>query len=380
MIMPLASRADKVTQVQWGLEDFRQRFGRRGRGHVAAGDRGGRRDARGAGRGRREVHHPGALAGARACGGWAPRRGTRWASAIDPSRAYLWRGPRDLSLAALLLRWAHLARDRLRGAAREQRADGGAASAPPSPRRAPGRSWCTARPTANPSATTAASARWRWPPRCARSGADPHDRGHQLRRRSWRPIRPRTRRRSARGPPGRAPTASSAGGRTAAAASRPDSQQRWRAPLRDTLDWLREQTDAFYEARAGAYLKDVWAARDDYGAVVLDRTPRAARRVLGRPPGGARSTADARLQARRLLELQRNRMLMYTSCGWFFDEISGLEPVQILKYAAIVMQYLRDLGGGRTWSPSSSAGWRRRPATWPTTPTAPRSIAGWSRR
>ena len=125
---------------------------------------------------------------------------------------------------------------------------------------------------------------------------------------------------------------------------RPDSQQRWRGPLRTTLDWLRDQTDSFYEARAGAYLKDVWAARDDYGAIVLDRDPRRLEAFLASHQA-VPLDADALLSTRRLLELQRNRMLMYTSCGWFFDEISGLEPVQILKYAAIVMQYLRDLGG-----------------------------------
>src|SRR4029453_18154629 len=50
---------------------------------------------------------------------------------------------------------------------------------------------------------------------------------------------------------------------------------------------------------------------------------------------------------RRLLELERNRLLMYTSCGWFFDEISAIEPVQILRYAAMALQYMNDLGGGR---------------------------------
>ncbi len=62
----------------------------------------------------------------------------------------------------------------------------------------------------------------------------------------------------------------------------------------------------------------------------------------------ARAPLDepAQVEARRLLELQRNRLLMYTSCGWFFDELSGLEPVQILRYAALVMQYARELGGG----------------------------------
>ena len=88
----------------------------------------------------------------------------------------------------------------------------------------------------------------------------------------------------------------------------------------------------------------MWAARDDYGAIVLDRDPRRLEAFLASHQA-VPLDADARLSTRRLLELQRNRMLMYTSCGWFFDEISGLEPVQILKYAAIVMQYLRDLGG-----------------------------------
>ena len=52
------------------------------------------------------------------------------------------------------------------------------------------------------------------------------------------------------------------------------------------------------------------------------------------------------METRRLLEMERNRLLMYTSCGWFFDEISALEPTQILKYAAMALQYLSDLGGG----------------------------------
>jgi hypothetical protein len=55
----------------------------------------------------------------------------------------------------------------------------------------------------------------------------------------------------------------------------------------------------------------------------------------------------ARLEVRRLLELERNRLLMYTSCGWFFDELSAIEPVQILRYAAMALQYLADLGGPR---------------------------------
>src|SRR5439155_221479 len=111
-------------------------------------------------------------------------------------------------------------------------------------------------------------------------------------------------------------------------------------------DWLRDQIDPFFEARASSYLKDPWAARDAYIAVLLDRRPDRLDEFFA---AHARATLDdaGRVEVRRLLELQRNRMLMYTSCGWFFDEISGIEAVQILRYAAMALQCLNDLGGGR---------------------------------
>ena len=127
--------------------------------------------------------------------------------------------------------------------------------------------------------------------------------------------------------------------------TRADWQQRWRGPLREALDWLRDQVDAFYEARASAFLKDPWEARDAYIEVILDRSPEGLATWLARH---RRILLDAvaQVETRRLLEMERNRLLMYTSCGWFFDEISALEPTQILKYAAIALQHLRDLGGG----------------------------------
>jgi alpha-amylase/alpha-mannosidase (GH57 family) len=123
-----------------------------------------------------------------------------------------------------------------------------------------------------------------------------------------------------------------------------ETHQRWRAPLRDALDWLRDHVDRFYEARGAALLKAPWAARDDYIEVVLDRSPAALADFLARHQRDPLDP-DSVVEARRLLEMQRNRMLMYTSCGWFFDELSALEPVQILRYAAMALQLLRDLGG-----------------------------------
>ncbi len=120
--------------------------------------------------------------------------------------------------------------------------------------------------------------------------------------------------------------------------------QGWRGPLRETLDWLADAVDSLYEARAAAVLKDPWAARDAYVTVILDRGPASVDAYLERH---ALRPLDAagRVLALRCLELQRHRLLMYTSCGWFFDEISGIETVQVLRYAARVLQLARALGG-----------------------------------
>ena len=126
--------------------------------------------------------------------------------------------------------------------------------------------------------------------------------------------------------------------------TRADWHQRWRAPLRESLDWLRDHIDAFYESRASALLKSPWEARDAYIDVILDRSRDGLATWLARHRRVLLDAA-AQVETRRLLEMERNRLLMYTSCGWFFDDISALEPTQILKYAAMALQYLRDLGG-----------------------------------
>jgi hypothetical protein len=127
---------------------------------------------------------------------------------------------------------------------------------------------------------------------------------------------------------------------------RADTHQRWRQPLREALDWLRDQIDVFYEARASSHLKDPWEARDAYVEVILDRHPQRLGAWLARHQRMPLDSA-AQVEARRLMEMERNRLLMYASCGWFFDEISSIEPVQTLKYAAMAIQYLGDLGGGQ---------------------------------
>ncbi|MGH7377761.1 MAG: DUF3536 domain-containing protein, partial [Candidatus Methylomirabilales bacterium] len=120
----------------------------------------------------------------------------------------------------------------------------------------------------------------------------------------------------------------------------PGWHQRWRGPLREALDWLRDALDALYEEKGAALLRDPWAARDEYIQVLLDRSREQVEAFLGRHAKRALSPSEC-VEARMLLELQRHRLLMYTSCGWFFDEISGLETVLILKQAARALHVAR---------------------------------------
>ena len=120
--------------------------------------------------------------------------------------------------------------------------------------------------------------------------------------------------------------------------------QAWREPLREALDWLRDAVADLWPARAGRLLSDPWMARDAYIEVVLDRSSGNVDRFLSAHGAGSLSP-DQQTQALELLELQRHAMLMYTSCGWFFDELSGLETVQVIQYAGRVVQLARDAMG-----------------------------------
>ncbi|MFY9550798.1 MAG: DUF3536 domain-containing protein [Thermoanaerobaculia bacterium] len=124
----------------------------------------------------------------------------------------------------------------------------------------------------------------------------------------------------------------------------PGWNQAWRAPLREALDALRDALAPLYEERAGALLTDPWAARDDYVRVILDRSPESARRFL-REHARRELTEAQRIEAWKLLELQRHAQLMYTSCGWFFDDIGGIEARQILAYAGRALQLARETLG-----------------------------------
>ncbi len=117
----------------------------------------------------------------------------------------------------------------------------------------------------------------------------------------------------------------------------PGWNQKWRKPLRDALDYLRDELVVLFEQEGAKYFDNVWEVRNNYINVILDRNEINVKKFQHdnfKPD----LSDEQKVHAMELLEIQRQALLMYTSCGWFFSEISGIETVQIMKYAARAMQ------------------------------------------
>jgi alpha-amylase/alpha-mannosidase (GH57 family) len=121
----------------------------------------------------------------------------------------------------------------------------------------------------------------------------------------------------------------------------PGWNQAWRDPLRIALNYLRDDAVLKFETAAGELLRDPWAARNDYVAVLLDE--KARDQFLQRHALRPLSEAEQR-RAIELLEMQHSALLMFTSCGWFFSDIAGIETIQVLRYAARVIDLQTQLG------------------------------------
>lgn len=120
--------------------------------------------------------------------------------------------------------------------------------------------------------------------------------------------------------------------------------QKWRRPLRDSLDWLRDQLITIYQETGSKFFRDPWLARNEYIQVLRDRSQDNVENFLLRHQLTKLSSSE-KIDALRLLEMQRHALLMYTSCGWFFEEISRPEGVQILRYASRALELAGEVAG-----------------------------------
>ena len=120
--------------------------------------------------------------------------------------------------------------------------------------------------------------------------------------------------------------------------------QKWRRPLRDSLNWLRDELLKLYVTAGRKLFNDPRQAREDYIQVILDRSPEKTELFLQKHQIHP-LTSTEKIDALRLLEMQRHSLLMFTSCGWFFEEISRPEGVQILRYASRAMELAAEVTG-----------------------------------
>src|SRR5499426_2982858 len=120
--------------------------------------------------------------------------------------------------------------------------------------------------------------------------------------------------------------------------------QEWRRPLRQTFDWLRDTIASPFENKAHEIFRDPWAARNEYIGVILDRCADNSDKFFAEH-AAHELTLDEKVTALKLMEMQRHAMLMYTSCGWFFDELSGIETTQVIQYAARTLQLYEQIFG-----------------------------------
>jgi alpha-amylase/alpha-mannosidase (GH57 family) len=126
--------------------------------------------------------------------------------------------------------------------------------------------------------------------------------------------------------------------------NRPGWNQEWRAPLRQALDNLRDAVNPLSEKLSASFFKDLWNARNAYIHVILDRSTYVVDHFFAEH-ATHKLSPDERVTALEIMELQRHTQLMYTSCGWFFDDISGIETVQVIAYAGRVLQLAAKLFG-----------------------------------
>jgi alpha-amylase/alpha-mannosidase (GH57 family) len=125
---------------------------------------------------------------------------------------------------------------------------------------------------------------------------------------------------------------------------KPGWNQKWRRPLREALDLLRDELTRVFEKEGEKIFQDVWKARNGYIEVILNRSPEGIKTFFDRY-GAISLDEKGRLKGLKLLEMQRHALQMYTSCGWFFADLAGIETIIVLQHASRAIKLAQEWTG-----------------------------------
>ena len=126
---------------------------------------------------------------------------------------------------------------------------------------------------------------------------------------------------------------------------KPGWNQEWRKPLREALDLLRDDLSRVFEREGEKIFQNVWQARNGYIEVILNRSPEGIKDFFDRY-GVKGLEEEGRVKGLKLLEIQKHALQMYTSCGWFFNDLSGIETIIVLQHASRAVQLAEEWTGG----------------------------------
>lgn len=120
--------------------------------------------------------------------------------------------------------------------------------------------------------------------------------------------------------------------------------QEWRTPLRESFDRIREKLIPVYEERMENFTDNPRQVRNNYIIVLLNRSSTNINKFISENTN-KELFHEEKVEFLKLLEMQYHAVIMYTSCGWFFDEVTGLESMQDILYAARAIQLAREITG-----------------------------------
>jgi hypothetical protein len=121
----------------------------------------------------------------------------------------------------------------------------------------------------------------------------------------------------------------------------PGYNQEWRAPLRLSFDWLRDQLSQIYAKEGPGILNDPISVRDHLPSTKIDGKEDVKRYLLGKVRPGQSAQRGA-----ELVEMMGCSSLMYASCAWFWEDMSRTETVQMLKFARRAVELAADPASG----------------------------------